>query len=79
MKTTCRPIRKRGFPDDTISTRDAGSTCAMSSRQAIRRSSAATAAGRGRAELYVPMTAMPAESVLNPFVWAPITGFVMPP
>ena len=51
----------------------------MSSRQAIRRSSAATAAGRGRAELYVPMTAMPAESVLNPFVWAPITGFVMPP
>ena len=78
-RKTGRPARKRALPPEMKDCVVAGSTCAMSSRQASSAASELRAFAATASELYSPSTATPTEPVLNPSACAPTTFRSTPP
>ena len=78
-RKTGRPAGKRALPPEMNESVDAGSTCAMSSRQASSAASASRAFWETASELYSPSSETPTEPVLKPSAWAPTTFRSIPP
>ena len=70
---------KRALPPEMNDCVVAGSTCAMSRRQARSAASELRAFAATASELYSPSTATPTEPVLNPSACAPTTLRSIPP